>query len=323
MQGRRNPGAHELAALATRQHGVAAHWQLVELGLGRKAIEYRLAAGSLERVHVGVYAIGHEALSGRGRRMGAVLTGGPDAVLSHQSAAALWDLRPSSRAAIDVTVPARGRRRRPGITFHRVRHLDEDDRTVVDGIPVTSVPRTLLDLAEVVRPRALERAFEEAERLRLLDVRAVERLLDKSTGRRGQRPLRALLREYREPPPTRSELERAFLDLCRAHGLPLPEVNVRIGKYEVDMLWREQKLIVELDGRAFHDTGRTFERDRVRDAELQLEYRVVRITYRRLNREPAVVAETIRRHLGKAANRTVPSTAAGQRRRYGARRRIR
>jgi very-short-patch-repair endonuclease len=231
--------------------------------------------------------------------MAAVLSCGPDAVLSHRSAAALWGLRSTSRADIDVTAPGRSRRGRAGITLHLVRRLEPGDRERHGGIPVTSVARTLLDLAEVVRPRARARAFEEAERLRLLDLRAVGRLLERSNGRRGVGRLRRLAREYRdEPAPTRSDFERDFLDLCREHGLPRPTSNVQLGEYEIDMLWSRQRLAVELDSRGFHQTRAAFERDRLRDADLQLAgYRVVRITHRRFTREPAAVAEMLRRML--------------------------
>jgi very-short-patch-repair endonuclease/predicted transcriptional regulator of viral defense system len=285
--------------LAAKQHGVVAHWQLPARGIGRGLVERRLESGRWQAVHLGVYSVGHAPLTARGRWMAAVLACGAEAVLSHQSAAALWGIRGTSRAVIDVTVPARGRKNRRRIAVHRVRTLHAEDRGAVDGIPVTSVPRTLLDLAEVVAPRALERVFEEAERLRVLDLRAVQSALDRSHGRRGARALRALVAEYRdEPPPTRSELERDFLDLCRDAGLPRPAVNARVGEYEVDMLWRSERLVVEIDGRGFHQARAAFERDRRRDAQLQVDrYRVVRITYRRLTREPRAVADMIGRLL--------------------------
>jgi hypothetical protein len=194
-----------------------------------------------------------------------------------------------------VTVPARSRHGRAGITLHRVRHLHEDDRTLHENIPVTTVARTLLDVAEV-RPTALERAFEEAERRRILDVRAVEDVCERSHGRRGVRPVRALLASTWEPPPlTRSGVERRFLDLCREAGLPRPAVNVVVAGYEVDMLWEEHKLVVELDTRGTHGTRAAFERDRLRDATLLMAgYRVLRFTDRRLETDAAGVVATLR-----------------------------
>jgi Protein of unknown function (DUF559) len=232
-----------------------------------------------------------------------VLWLGPDALISHRSAAAVWDLLPTIRSTIDVTHPGRSRHSRPGILVHRVRRLHIADRNVRDGIPVTGVARTLLDLAEVVSPRQLERSVEQAERLRLFDLGEVEDLFERSRGRRGLRPLRALLGDaVAEPPPTRSELERCFLDLCRGASLPRPAVNIWVAGFEVDALWRRQRLVVELDGHAFHNSRGAFERDRFRDAELQLAgYRVVRLTHRRLAREPAAVAALLRALLATSA----------------------
>jgi predicted transcriptional regulator of viral defense system len=285
----------ETAALAGRQHGVVAHHQLLALGFGKSAIQHQIATGRLHRLYLGVYAVGHRRVGRRGRWLAAVLACGPDAVLSHRDAAALWGIRQSAREAIDVTVPGRSRRGQSGLTLHRVRRLDAQDRGEVDAIPVTTVARTLLDLAEVVRPRELARAVEEAERLRLFDLRAIDDGCRRGRGRRGLRPLTALLAEYREPPPTRSELERRFLDLCRTAGLPEPAVNVAVKGFEVDAVWRDPKVVVELDGYAFHRTRDAYERDRFKDAELQLaEYRVLRFTHRRLAHDREAVIETLR-----------------------------
>lgn len=234
--------------------------------------------------------------------MAAVLACGPTALLSHRSAAALWGLRPSLGTRVDVTAPGRSRHRQAGIVLHRVRDLHRDDRTQRRGIPVTTVPRVLLDLAEVLRSRELERALEEADRLRILDVRALERLCWRSPGRRGLRPLGELLTEHRLPAPrTRSELERRFLDLCRDARLPRPVVNVVVAGFEVDAVWIGARVVVELDGYAFHRTRAAFERDRVRDTALQLAgYRVLRVTHRRLEAEPAAVTEAVRSLLASA-----------------------
>ena len=223
--------------------------------------------------------------------MAAVLACGLEALLSHASGAALWEVRPTAGSLVDVTTP-RSRNGERGIRVHRVRALDPDDCTTHDGIPVTTVARTLLDLAETVSPTQLQRAFEEADRLGLLDMCAFERLF----GRRGLKPLAALVEAHRGPAPmTRSELERRFLDLCRDTGLPTPVVNVKVAGMEVDMLWPEQRLVVELDGHAYHRTRAAFERDRIRDAALQQAgHRVLRVTDRRLGAEPAAVVETVR-----------------------------
>lgn len=297
IQPLRLPGDREraVAAIAAHQHDVIAWRQLRALGIGRGAIRHRLATGRLHAVQLGVYAVGSPRLAGRGRWMAAVLSCGEDALLSHRDAAAVWDIGSTGGARIDVTTIGRGRRERRGIILHRVRRLHPDDRAELDGIPTTSLPRTLLDLAEVVSRARLEDAFESAERLRLLDLSAVAELFERSPGRRGLKPLRALLADAAEPAAeTRSELERRFLIFCREAGLPRPSVNVSVAGFEVDAFWPEARLVVELDGYAFHRTRTAFERDRARDAELQLGgCRVLRITHRMLEREAAAVAERV------------------------------
>lgn len=277
-----------MAELARRQHGVVAVWQLLALGLSRREIERRAESGRLHRVHKGVYAVGHRKLTYRGRWMAGVLACGRDAVLSHRNAAALWNLLPYDGGLVHVTVNARGRRAFGHVRPHQPRRLHPDDVTVVDGIPVTSVARTLLDIGATEPTRRLERAFEAAERERSLDMRAVQALLERSHGHRGRRPVAAVIEQFTEPPPhVRSRLERRFFDLCEAAGLPLPEVNAAVEGYEVDMLWRKEKVVVELDSWRFHGTRAAFERDRRRDVKLQLAgFRPTRFTWRRMHTEP-------------------------------------
>jgi hypothetical protein len=234
--------------------------------------------------------------------MAAAVACGPDAVVSHVSAAGLRQLLPDSRRVVDVTVPAR--RKHPGVVVHTVRGLPVEDRALVESIPVTTVARTLLDLAEVV-PKRLSRALEASERLGLFDLRELEALMRRSRGRRGLRLLTAALRTYRDPSLTRSELERRFLDLCREAGLPPPATNVWVAGHEVDVVWHDQRLVVELDGHEFHRTRAAFERDRKRDADLQLAgYRVVRITQLRLNVEPHAVVTMLRSMLATGSRRS-------------------
>ncbi len=188
---------------------------------------------------------------------------------------------------LDVTVPGTSRRGAAGVVVHRTRRPHPEDRTEREGIPVTSVARTLLDLAGVVRRWELETAVEAAERLGIFDLNEVDRLLDRSRGRRGGRALTNVLLDYREPSFTRSELERRFVGLCRAAGLPAPVTNLWIAGGEADVAWPDRRLVVELDGHAFHGTRAAFERDRERDAAVQLAgYSVLRVTHRRLEREP-------------------------------------
>jgi predicted transcriptional regulator of viral defense system len=297
-----------IAELAEAQHAVVALSQLVSLGLGARAVSHRVQRGMLHRVHRGVYAAGHPLLTREGRWMAAILACGPHAVLSHRSAASLWGLRTNARTAIDVTVPSRAGRTRDGIDVHRGRGIDADDVAGVEGIPTTSVACTLLDLAEVVNARALERAIDQAEVRRLLDMRAVDDVLARAGGRRGAAALRGVLTELRLGTTlTRSELEERLLAICRAAGLPRPDVNAWIpypggGGAEADFLWREQQLVVEVDGRDVHTTRRAFEDDRRRDQRLVLAgWRVVRFTWRQVLFEPAYVAATLRGLLGQAA----------------------
>ena len=297
-----SPPDRATAEWASRQHGVIAYRQLRALGLEPGAIKHRVAAGRLHRVHVGVYAVGHRLLTANGHRMAAVLACGPDAVLSHRSAASLHALRQNARTAIDVTVPRPRARSRLGIDVHRVKRLHPDDRTVVGGIPTTTVARTLLDLAELIRPSELENAFDEAERRRLLDLSSFEALFARSSGRHGLGATRVALHRTTTAE-TRSELEAAFLRFCDTWNIPAPQTNVLVEGFVVDALWPEQKLVVELDGYAFHGTTRTaFERDRVRDADLQRAgYSVLRLTWRRLHEEPEPVAGTLHALLASIA----------------------
>jgi hypothetical protein len=289
-----------IAQIAERQHGVVSLLQLPALGLGARAVRDRVAAGRLHRVHRGVYAVGHPRLTISGRWMAAVLACGPGAVLSHRDAAALWDIRKSGRAAIDVTTPRRGGRSLSGIDVHRTRRLLPQDATNVDGIPCTTVARTLLDLAEVVNRRQVERACDQADLERLLDATALDAVLSRAQGRRGSPVLRAILDGHAiGQTVTRSEMEERFLAVCDRAGLPRPEVNVWIalphgGHAQADFLWREHRLIVETDGRAAHGTRRAFEHDRRRDQRLVLAgWRVIRVTWRQLTQESEELARIL------------------------------
>jgi len=297
---------HAIAELAWGQHNVVALRQLRALGLSASAVRDRVASGRLHRVHVGVYAVGHAKLTAKGCWIAAVLACGDGAALSHRSAAALWGLRPDNRASSDVTSRGRAGRRRSGVVAHLGRGLMPVDVTVVDGIPCTSLARTLLDLAEVVDRRGLERAIDRAEVLRLLDMRPVDDVIARANGRRGVALLRSVLGEH-DPGSTitESELEELLLAICRTAGLPTPEVNVWVPvpgeQFKVDSLWRRERLIVETDGRDVHTTRRAFERDRERDQRLMLAgWRVVRFTWRQLTREPERVAATLRALLAQA-----------------------
>jgi very-short-patch-repair endonuclease len=288
--GQRN-AERAIAVLAEHQHGVVTFRQLETLGLSKRSIEHRLAIGRLHRVYRGVYAVGRPSLTQRGHWMAAVLACGPGAVLSHRSAAALWRLRQDGWKT-QVTVPTQ-RRSRGFIRVHRA-ELHPDEVTREDGIPVTTVARALLDLAGVLDRPQLIKTVEESERRALFDLRGVEEVLARAGRRRGVPALRSVLAEYREPAPTRSDLERDFLALVRKTRLPEPQINVLVEGFEVDAFWPRSGLVVELDGRAYHSSPRMFEADRARDASLQRAgYRVIRVTHHRLHADPAGVVGLI------------------------------
>ena len=241
--------------------------------------------------------------------MAAVLACGPGAVLSHRSAATLLDLRRDGRAAVELTSPRQAGRRRSGIHLHRSRTLAPEDITEVNGIPCTTVARTLVDLAEVLDDRGIARIAERAERLFLLDLRAVQGALRRAGPRRRAGRLESLLTDAWRAPPTRSELERRFLELLRAARLPDPEANAWIpfpdgGGAEADFLWRDRRLVIETDGRETHATRTAFERDRLRDQRLAVAgYRVIRFTWRQVVKQPQAVTATMASLLRAPARR--------------------
>jgi putative AbiEi antitoxin of type IV toxin-antitoxin system/uncharacterized protein DUF559 len=296
-----------VAELAARQHGVVAFDQLRRLGVSRSGVNRRVAAGRLHRLYRGVYAVGHVALTTDGRRMAAVLACGPGAALSHRSAAELWGIWKGAAARWDVTTHQRGRKAPAGIRLHRVRTPLNAAVTSHNGIPVTTIPRTLLDLAEQVPQSVLERAVNEAEHLRLLDAKDLEGTLAAANGRKGMKKLAVAVQEP-NPGITRSVLEERFADLIARSDLPAPSRNVHVHTpdrlVEVDVLWPDQKVIVELDG-SVHRTRRGFEEDRKRDAALAGEgYVVVRLTWRRITRDPSAVLAELRRILASRADPT-------------------
>ena len=286
-----------VAQIAGKQWGVISRAQMERLGFTRRAIARRLQSGRLHELHRGVYAVGHRRLSIRGHWLAAVLACGDSACLSHRPAASLHELRPIPSGPVDVTVECNGRRRQSRLRVHKTARFHPDDRAFRHGIPVTSLARTLLDLAEVVPANQLRRALQQAQRLEIFDLGAMSKLCERSRGRHGLKPLRAALLEFTGPPPiTRSEFEEMFVDFAATFEIkPRPVMNAIVLGEEVDALWREQRLIVELDSRSFHDNPAAFETDRARDMLLQVAgYRVLRITYRRLVERPEEVADAIR-----------------------------
>ena len=255
-----------IARLATEQSGVVGHEQLLALGLSDEGIKRRLALGRLRQLHRGVYAVGHEALTARGRRIGALLACGDGAVLSHGTAADHWNIRPTASPLTHVSIRDRSGRRRPGITVHRPRRLPDHEATRHDGIPITTVARTLLDLADVLSVSDLRKAIERADDRKLLDVQALYVVIAEHPGRR----IRMLERALHEADfaQKRSSLESDFLALCKRFELPRPEVNVHVAGHEVDFFFRDAGLVVETDGWAVHGTRRAFKDDRRRDVDI-------------------------------------------------------
>lgn len=289
-----------LAELARRQHGVVSLGQMIgSLGYSRSAVTRAANGGRLHRLHRGVYAVGHTCLSAHGKCLAAVFACGPNALLSHHSAAWLWGLARWSPIPISVTVPRRRAPRLP-IRLHHSRILVAEDRDEIDCIPVTAVPRTALDLAATLRDRQLLRLLERAEELRLFDLRHFDHLLARTRGHPGAGRLRRALDLYRPVPFTRSDAERRFRELLIAAGLPQPATGFAEAGYELDFYWPEVRFAVELDLYETHGSRQSFEEDRLRQENLKLEgVEMVRITGRRLDREPKQVVERITRLLAQ------------------------
>ncbi len=283
-----------LAERATLQHGVVARHQLLELGFSRAQIQRMRDAYRLHAVHHGVYAVGHRALTAKARLMAAVLACGPEALLSHRSAATLWQILRSSVAYVEATAPRS--RSKPEIRSYVCARLLPRDRWEIEGIPCTSVALTLLNLAAVVPRRKLERACDEAEVRQLFDLAAVEDVLARFAGCRGAGKLRDVLGEHAIGTTlTRPGVEERTLVLCDDAGIPRPVVNFRVvcrdGVFwEVDFLWRAERLVLETDGGRFHHTHRQIQRDRRKEADLvRAGYRVLRATWWQIEQDPQSV----------------------------------
>lgn len=236
-------------------------------------------------IHPGVYFVGGHLPSARGRRVAAVLATQPSSLLSHLSAAAQQDIaREGPR--VHITVPSRCPRELKGVVVHRARHLDPADLTRIHGLPVTTLERTLLDLAETEPRQSFEKIFEEADRRDRLSMNALRATAERNPGRRGLKPFLALLESYFPSPDAEEGLEREFQLLLRAEGLPLPQVNVVVARQRVDCYWPSARFVVELDSRAYHSNWAARERDMVRDAHLlRIGIVTLRVTWRRMREE--------------------------------------
>jgi very-short-patch-repair endonuclease len=277
-----------------RQHGVVTTAQLRELGLAQSSIEDRVAGGRLHRIHRGVYVVGLPRVAAEGRWMAAVLSAGEGALLSHRSAAVLWDLRSGGGHAVEV-IARRDARTRKGLVIRQLAVLP-GEATTHRGIPVTTPSRTILDLASALTRRQLENALRRAEMLRLFDLTSLDAAVTAHRRAPGRGELRRLLYARTiTAVETANNFEDAFLALCDEHGLPTPRVNVPLLGYRPDFLWPRERLIVETDGRASHGTAYAFEADRRRDADLAAAgYQTLRFTYRQVTGDGARTAEVVR-----------------------------
>jgi very-short-patch-repair endonuclease/predicted transcriptional regulator of viral defense system len=288
----RTASSSELWKLVANQHGVVTRAQLLERGLGRRAIEHRVATGRLHPIGRGIYAVGRPDVPRNGLLMAAVLSCGPDAVVSHESAATLWGIRAGHDGSIDVTVPPHVRRRRPGIRLHR-HQLDSGDCTEREQVPATTVQRTLLDLATTIGRRRLEAAINEADKLDLVTPDALRAALDRYGGSHGVAVLRDVL-DRQTFALTDSELERRFLPIARRAGLSLPRTGERLNGFRVDFYWPDLGLVVETDGLRYHRTPAQQTRDRLRDqAHSSAGLTPLRFTHAQVRYEPRYVQETL------------------------------
>lgn len=296
--GRPPPSERTILALAERQHGVISAAQLSRNGLSGRSAQKRVTSGRLRRIYRGVYAVSGAPLSRDGSRMAAVLAGGEGALLARENGGALWGFTRADPFPMHILLPGSGRKGPPGVRIHRTRQLDPRDRTTLRGIPVTSVALTLVDLAETLPAQALARAVHEAEVLRLFNGRE----LDRFNGRRGAARLHALLQDPNLAGVTQEEFDDRFLHLCITHHLPPPRMHVHLAAgtrlLEVDALWADQRVCVELDGAQVHHTRRAFSSDRKRDLALAAEgYVTVRLTWAHVTREDARVGQQLSRLL--------------------------
>lgn len=300
-----------LAELANRQHGVVSIEQLLgPLGYSRSEVAGAAESAHLHRLHRGVYAVGHTSLSLHGKCLAAVFGAGPEALLSHRSAAWLWGIGRWSPVPVSVTgsVP---RGHRSSIRVHRSEILTDEDRDQVDGIPVTAVPRVALDVAAEARLDQLMRLLRRAEELELFDLRRFEALLRRAGGHRGARRLSHAVAIYRPAPFSRSDLELRFFDLVVEGGLPRPATGFVEAGYELDVYWPEERFAVELDVFETHGSHQAFEEDRIRQEKLKLaEVELIRVTGHRLDREPERVLENVRRLLAQRRRQlSIPAPA--------------
>jgi hypothetical protein len=302
-------GDHRLSALAYGQSGVVSLEQLRKIDVTQRAASYRTERGRLHRVHRATYAVGHRAIDRVGALRAAVLACGEGAVVSHGTAAALWGLRDRWPVLIDVTAPNQRGRKIDGIRCRRCRYPRPEEIVLRDDLPCTSVARTLVDQAGMLGDTSLRKAVERAAVLKLLNLPALDAALRTAQGRRGIAALEAIAEEWRTEdgsvPDLRSEFEALVLPRLLAIGLPRPDCNAPLlldqERLVIDFLWKRQRLAVETDGHETHATPVAFQRDRRRDQILVAAgYRVLRITWKQVERELDGVVARVARALARA-----------------------
>jgi very-short-patch-repair endonuclease len=301
-------------ALVRRQHGVVSRRQLLALGYSRKAIEHRIAKQELHVVWRGVYAVGRPELTRRGELMAAALACGRGAVLSHDTAAELWEIRPARKGVIHVSVRDTSARRLPGVRVHRRPTLEDADMTRCHRIPVTTPVRTLIDIAAQLRAEALETAINEGNKRELFDPQELRAEVDKRGGLRGVGRLRTVL-DRRTLVVTDSVLERWFLPLSERAGLPQPQTQAWVNGVRVDFYYAEIGLVVETDGLRYHRTPAQQARDRIRDqAHTAAGLTTLRFTHDQVRHDPSYVCSTLASVAARAARAARSAGSSGPRR---------
>ncbi|HEV2791674.1 MAG TPA: type IV toxin-antitoxin system AbiEi family antitoxin domain-containing protein [Solirubrobacterales bacterium] len=301
--------AREAWNLALNQHGVVSSEQLREVGYTPQAIYHRIKTGRLHPLHRGVYAVGRPHVTDHGRWMAAVIACGAGAVLSHSSAAALWRIGPEKRGLVELSLPGRSRRRRPGLQVHQRPSLRDLDMTVEFGIPATTPVRTLIDLALRLDRRGVERAINEADKYDLVHPPGLREALELRVGEAGVARLRTILdrRTFRL---TREELERRFLPLAQRAGLPVPLTGQWVNEFEVDFYWPDLSLVVETDGLRYHRTPAEQARDRLRDqAHTAAGLVPLRFTHEQVRYEPDHVLSVLRETAERIAERAAQASS--------------
>jgi hypothetical protein len=299
-----------MANIAASQYGIVTRAQLDRLGYTNQMIDHALRAGRLQAWHRNVLAVGHGGLSAHGLCMAAVLFRGKGAVISHQSAVWLWGLEKKLEIPVNVSLRRRGPAQ-SGIGLHHCPALRNEDFARTERLPVTAVPRTLLDYASIAKTYRLEAAIDRADRLELLDPAAIDRITEEVRGHHGSRRLQKAMTIYRESGFTRSGGEKKLLAALAEAGVRPPALNDSVAGHELDFYWEPERFAVELDNWEEH-RSRSFEDDRRRREDLALSgIETIRITGTRLKHEPLEIADRVAEHLDR--RRSAPSDEVDQR----------